>query len=268
MYQYQTMLSYVLKNGVQKTNRTGTDTISVFGYPQFRHDMREGFPLLTTKKMFTKAIVHELLWFIAGDTNIKYLKDNGVSIWDEWADEDGELGPVYGKQWREWDIWGYGYEGSIDQLKNMVDTIKTNPDSRRNIVTAWNPVDIPRMKLPPCHMFFQVNVENGFLDLHMYQRSADIFLGVPFNITSYGLLLEMLAQTTGKVARNLFISYGDLHLYVNHMDQAKEQLSRIPKKLPTLVLNQSVESIFDYKYEDIAFMDYKSHGPIAAPVAV
>jgi thymidylate synthase len=277
MIQYKAMLSYVLNNGVRKSNRTGIDTLSVFGYPQFRHDMRDGFPLLTTKKMYTKAIVHELIWLISGDTNIKYLEDNGVTIWREWADEHGDLGPVYGKQWREWDRYVYvdrggpGYKQEyepIDQLATMIDTIKNNPDSRRNIVTAWNPADIPDMKLPPCHMFYQVNVDGEFLDMHMYQRSADIFLGVPFNIASYGLLLSMIAQVTNKTPRHLITSYGDLHLYVNHLEQAKEQLSRDEKPLCKLNLNPEVKHIDDFEYSDVRFENYVSHGPLKGDVAV
>ena len=277
MTPYRQMLHYVLNYGVRKPNRTGIDTLSVFGYPQFRHDLRDGFPLLTTKKMHTKSIVHELLWFISGDTNIKYLKDNGVRIWDEWADENGDLGPVYGAQWRGWRNMvadtshgnTFDYENKpIDQLQVMIDTIKNNPDSRRNIVTAWNPSDIPDMKLPPCHMFFQVNVENEFLDLHMYQRSADLFLGVPFNIASYGLLLSMLAHVTGKTPRWLFTSYGDLHIYMNHYDQCREQLSRAPKRLCKLWLNPDVKTIDEFKYDDVKFQDYESHPAIKGEVAV
>jgi thymidylate synthase len=280
MIQYKAMLAHVLKYGVLKGNRTDTKTLDVFGYPQFRHDMREGFPLLTTKKMHTKSIVHELIWFISGDTNIQYLKDNGVSIWDEWADECGDLGPVYGKQWRCWEpkmvvempwapgdkYWAYGKR--IDQLQVMIDTIKNNPDSRRNIVTAWNPSDIPDMKLPPCHMFFQVNVENEFLDLHMYQRSADLFLGVPFNIASYGLLLSMLAQVTDKTPRNLFTSYGSLHIYENHIDQCLIQVRREPMPLCQLQLNPAVKNIDDFTYDDVKFVNYESHPPLKGDVAV
>jgi thymidylate synthase len=276
MIQYKAMLAHVLKYGVLKGNRTDTKTLDVFGYPQFRHDMREGFPLLTTKKMHTKSIVHELIWFISGDTNIQYLKDNGVSIWDEWAKPNGDLGNVYGHNWRKWDYgnWAVNNGQGVDQLAMMINIIKTNPDSRRNIVNAWNISDmVPNdagnyVGLPPCHMFFQVNVENEFLDLHMYQRSADLFLGVPFNIASYGLLLSMLAQVTDKTPRNLFTSYGSLHIYENHIDQCLIQVRREPMPLCQLQLNPAVKNIDDFTYDDVKFVNYESHPPLKGDVAV
>lgn len=259
MRQYLDMLERVLTDGKSKSDRTGTGTVAVFGH-QFRHDLASGFPLLTTKKIPFRLIVHELLWFIAGDTNIKYLHDHGVTIWDEWASETGDLGPVYGKQWRSW-------AGSIDQLANAVQTIKSNPDSRRIIVTAWNPSELDQMALPPCHLLFQFQVHDGRLSCSMYQRSADTFLGVPFNIASYALLTHMMAQATGLQVGDLVISFGDLHLYNNHLDQARLQLSRDPHPLPQLILNPTVTDLFAFKFEDIGLFNYVAHHPISAAVS-
>lgn len=264
MQQYLELLDRVLTTGVQKADRTGTGTRSVFGH-QMRFDLAKGFPLVTTKKLHTRSIIHELLWFIAGDTNTKYLNDNRVSIWDEWADEQGELGPVYGKQWRSWQC----ADGRvIDQLANIVEQIGVNPDSRRLIVTAWNPADIEQMALPPCHLLFQFYVADGRLSCQLYQRSADVFLGVPFNIASYALLLLMVAQVTGLAAGEFVHTLGDAHLYDNHMEQARLQLSREPRPLPTMHLEQGVTSLFDFRYEHFKLCDYDPHPHIAGKVAV
>jgi thymidylate synthase len=264
MRQYHDLMETVLKKGVEKRDRTGTGTISVFGH-QMRFDLSEGFPMVTTKKLFLKAIVYELLWFLNGDTNIKYLKDHGVSIWDEWADANGELGPVYGHQWRSWPD---GHGGTIDQISNLIADIKKNPDSRRLIVTAWNPADVPKMALPPCHCLFQFYVANGKLSCQLYQRSADIFLGVPFNIASYALLTMMVAQVTGLKAGEFIHSFGDAHLYLNHLDQAREQLSRKPYPLPKMTINPAVKDIFGFQYEDFKLENYQAHPHIKAEVAV
>ena len=253
-----------IENGVTKTDRTGTGTISVFGY-QMRFDLQDGFPMLTTKKLHLKSILHELLWFLKGETNIKYLKDNGVSIWDEWADENGNLGPVYGSQWRSWQA----ADGrTIDQITQVVNQIKTNPDSRRMIVSAWNVGEIDKMKLPPCHAFFQFYVADGKLSCQLYQRSADIFLGVPFNIASYAILTLMMAQVCNLKPGEFIHTLGDAHLYSNHIDQAKLQLSRDFRKLPTLKINPEVKDIFGFKFEDFALEGYDPHPHIKAAVAV
>ena len=257
-------MRHVYEHGTTKTDRTGTGTRSVFGY-QMRFDLQEGFPMVTTKKLHLKSIVHELIWFLAGSTNIGYLKENGVSIWDEWADPNGDLGPVYGSQWRSWPTPDGGH---IDQIKQLVDQIKDNPDSRRLIVSAWNVADIPRMKLPPCHAFFQFYVAEGKLSCQLYQRSADIFLGVPFNIASYALLTHMMAEQTGLHVGDFIWTGGDCHIYSNHFDQVQEQLSRSTLPLPTLVLKRKPDSVFDYRYEDIEIVGYECHPAIKAPVAV
>ncbi len=264
MKQYLNLLQHVLDNGIRKDDRTGTGTISTFGY-QMRFNLEDGFPLLTTKKLHLKSIIHELLWFLAGDTNVKYLQDNGVRIWNEWADENGDLGHIYGYQWRKWRDYKGGH---IDQIQEVVDTIKNNPDSRRIIVNAWNVADLPEMNLPPCHAFFQFYVADGRLSLQLYQRSADIFLGVPFNIASYALLLQMMAQVTGLRAGDFVHTLGDAHIYTNHMDQVKEQLKREPRTLPRMVINPEVKSIFDFKYSDFQLTDYDPHPHIAGVVAV
>lgn len=264
MKQYHDLLKHVLETGTTKTDRTGTGTISVFGY-QMRFNLEEGFPLLTTKKVHTKSIIHELLWFLKGDTNIKYLKENGVSIWDEWADADGNLGPVYGYQWRNWPSPNGGH---IDQITQVLEMIKKNPDSRRLIVSAWNVADINNMKLPPCHAFFQFYVADGKLSCQLYQRSADIFLGVPFNIASYALLTMMFAQVCDLQVGEFIHTLGDAHLYSNHLEQAKLQLTRECRELPTLKINQSVKSIFDFVYDDFEILNYNPHPHIKAPVAV
>ncbi len=264
MKQYLDLLQHVLDNGTRKEDRTGTGTISTFGY-QMRFNLEEGFPLLTTKKLHLKSIIHELLWFLAGDTNVKYLQDNGVRIWNEWADENGDLGHIYGYQWRSWPDYNGGH---IDQIQEVVDTIKNNPDSRRIIVNAWNVADLPTMKLPPCHAFFQFYVADGRLSLQLYQRSADIFLGVPFNIASYALLLQMMAQVTGLKAGDFVHTLGDAHIYTNHLEQVKLQLSREPRALPRMVINPEVKSIFDFKYTDFQLTDYDPHPHIAGVVAV
>jgi thymidylate synthase len=264
MRQYLDLLELVLKKGVEKRDRTGTGTLSVFGH-QARYDLADGFPLLTTKKLFVKAIVYELLWFLRGDTNVRWLQEKGVTIWDEWADEQGELGPVYGQQWRSWPA---ADGGTIDQIANVVRDVRTNPDSRRLIVTAWNPADVPKMALPPCHCLFQFYVANGKLSCQLYQRSADIFLGVPFNIASYALLTMMLAQVTGLRPGEFVHTLGDAHLYLNHLDQAREQLTRKPYALPTMRLNPAVKNIFDFKYEDFKRENYQAHPTIKAEIAV
>ena len=264
MKQYLDLLDRILTEGVKKEDRTGTGTISVFGN-QMRFNLEDGFPLLTTKKLHLKSIIYELLWFLRGDTNIKYLKDHGVSIWDEWADENGELGPVYGHQWRSWpDENG----GTIDQIQNVVNQIKNNPDSRRMIVSAWNVAEVERMALPPCHTMFQFYVANGRLSLQLYQRSADTFLGVPFNIASYALLLQMMAQVTGLKAGDFIHTTGDTHLYLNHIEQAKLQLTRTPRPLPRMIINPDVTDIFDFKYEDFQLEGYDPWPHITAAVSV
>ena len=264
MKQYLDLLQHVLDHGILKEDRTGTGTHSVFGY-QMRFDLQNGFPLLTTKKLHLKSIIHELLWFLKGDTNVKYLQENGVRIWNEWADENGDLGHIYGYQWRSWPDYDGGH---IDQIKEAIDTIQHNPDSRRIIVSAWNVADLPQMNLPPCHAFFQFYVANGKLSLQLYQRSADIFLGVPFNIASYALLLMMVAQVTGLEAGDFVHTLGDAHIYNNHIEQVLEQLSREPRALPKMKLNPDVKSIFDFKYEDFELTDYNPHPHIAGKVAV
>ena len=264
MKQYLDLLDRILTEGVKKEDRTGTGTISVFGN-QMRFNLEDGFPLLTTKNLHLKSIIYELLWFLRGDTNIKYLKDHGVSIWDEWADENGELGPVYGHQWRSWpDENG----GTIDQIQNVVNQIKNNPDSRRMIVSAWNVAEVERMALPPCHTMFQFYVANGRLSLQLYQRSADTFLGVPFNIASYALLLQMMAQVTGLKAGDFIHTTGDTHLYLNHLEQAKQQLTRSPRPLPRMIINPDVKDIFDFKYEDFQLEGYDPWPHIKAAVSV
>ena len=264
MRQYHKLLKHVLENGTDKNDRTGTGTRSVFGY-QMRFDLSKGFPLLTTKKIHLKSIIYELLWFLKGETNISYLKENGVSIWDEWADENGELGPVYGYQWRSWP----GRNGeTIDQISGLIDQIKNNPDSRRLIVTAWNPSDVEKMALPPCHCLFQFYVSNGKISCQLYQRSADIFLGVPFNIASYALLTMMIAKILKLEIGEFVHTFGDAHLYSNHFDQAKEQLQRDFKELPKMRIISNPESIFDFEFEDFVLENYISHPHIPAPVAV
>ena len=264
MNQYLTLLEHVKQNGQKKEDRTGTGTMSVFGY-QMRFNLNEGFPLLTTKKVHLKSVIYELLWFLSGDTNIKFLKDNGVSIWDEWADENGNLGPVYGHQWRSWPT-SEGRE--IDQISNLINQIKKTPDSRRLIVSAWNVGEINKMKLPPCHCFFQFYVADGRLSCQLYQRSADIFLGVPFNIASYALLTQMIAHVCGLECGEFIHTLGDAHIYTNHIDQVNEQLNRKPKKLPQIKINPSVKNIFDFKYEDFSLEGYDPYPLIKAPVAV
>ena len=264
MQQYHDLLRHILKNGSRKEDRTGTGTLSCFGY-QMRFDLSEGFPLLTTKKVHMRSIIHELLWFLKGDTNIKYLKENGVSIWDEWADEDGNLGPVYGYQWRSWP--GHGSE-SIDQISEVVNTIRSNPDSRRLIVSAWNPADIPQMALPPCHCLFQFYVADGKLSCQLYQRSADTFLGVPFNIASYALLTLMIAQVCDLQVGEFIHSFGDVHLYTNHLEQVELQLSRDIRPLPQMHLNRDIKDLFAFRYEDFNLVDYNPHPAIKAQVAV
>jgi len=264
MKQYLDLMQHVLDTGAQKHDRTGTGTVSVFGY-QMRFNLQEGFPMVTTKKLHLKSIIHELIWFLTGDTNIKYLKDNGVRIWDEWADEDGNLGPVYGSQWRSWPTPDGKH---IDQITNIINTIKNNPDSRRIIVSAWNVAEIENMALPPCHAFFQFYVADGKLSCQLYQRSADIFLGVPFNIASYALLTMMVAQVCGLEAGDFVHTLGDAHLYNNHIDQANLQLSREPKPLPTMKINPEVKSIFDFKFDDFTLVNYEAHPHIKGIVAV
>jgi len=264
MKPYLDLMRHVLEHGTRKDDRTGTGTLSVFGW-QMRYNLAEGFPLVTTKKCHLRSIIHELLWFLQGDTNIKYLKENGVSIWDEWADENGNLGPVYGHQWRS---WPKPDGGTIDQISEVVKTLKTNPDSRRIIVSAWNVADLDKMALAPCHAFFQFYVADGKLSCQLYQRSADIFLGVPFNIASYALLTMMMAQVTGLGLGDFVHTLGDAHLYLNHLDQTREQLSREPRPLPTMTLNPDVKDIFGFRFEDFTLAGYDPHPAIKAPVAV
>ena len=264
MLQYHDLLERILADGVEKHDRTGTGTLSIFGH-QMRFDLAAGFPLTTTKKLHLKSIVHELLWFLAGDTNVRYLNENGVTIWDEWADEHGDLGPVYGRQWRSWPTPD---GGAIDQIANVVAAIRRNPDSRRLIVTAWNPADVDRMALPPCHCLFQFYVANGRLSCQLYQRSADAFLGVPFNIASYALLTLMVAQVTGFAPGEFIHTLGDAHLYLNHLEQARLQLSRPPRKLPQMLLNPAVIDLFAFRYQDFTLEGYEPHPHIKAKVAV
>jgi thymidylate synthase len=264
MRQYLDLLQRVIDEGVHKEDRTGTGTLSVFGH-QMRIRMEDGFPCLTTKKLHLKSIIYELLWFLRGDSNVRFIQDNGIRIWNEWADENGDLGPIYGYQWRSWpDYKG----GSIDQITNAVDMIKNNPDSRRIIVSAWNVADLPNMKLPPCHILFQFYVAEGKLSLQLYQRSADIFLGVPFNIASYALLLQMMAQVTGLKAGDFVYTLGDAHIYNNHLEQVKEQLSRQPKALPTMNINPEIKDIFGFSYKDFSLENYNPHPHIKGLVAV
>ncbi|MBC7742677.1 MAG: thymidylate synthase [Bdellovibrionaceae bacterium] len=264
MKQFHDLLQHVLEHGTVKSDRTGTGTVSVFGY-QMRFNLQDGFPLLTTKKLHTRSIFHELLWFLKGETNIRYLKENNVSIWDEWADENGNLGPVYGKQWRSWEA----ADGrTVDQISNVIQQIKTNPDSRRHLVVAFNPSDVDKMALPPCHAFFQFYVANGKLSCQLYQRSADIFLGVPFNIASYALLTHMVAQVCGLQPGEFIHTLGDAHIYSNHMEQVKLLLSRTPKALPKLQLNPAIKDIFEFKFEDIQVLNYDPLPAIKAEVAV
>jgi thymidylate synthase len=264
MKPYLDLMRHVLEHGAKKDDRTGTGTLSVFGW-QMRYNLAEGFPLVTTKKCHLRSIIHELLWFLQGDTNIRYLKENGVSIWDEWADDNGNLGPVYGYQWRS---WPKPEGGTIDQISEVVRTLKSNPDSRRIIVSAWNVADLDKMALAPCHAFFQFYVADGKLSCQLYQRSADIFLGVPFNIASYALLTLMMAQVTGLKPGDFVHTLGDAHLYLNHLDQTREQLSREPRSLPTMTLNPDVKDIFDFRFEDFTLEGYDPHPAIKAPVAV
>lgn len=264
MKQYLDLMQHVLDNGTQKHDRTGTGTISVFGY-QMRFNLQDGFPLVTTKKLHLRSIIHELIWFLKGETNIAYLKENGVSIWDEWADENGNLGPVYGSQWRSWPTADGRH---IDQIKQVIDQIKNNPDSRRLIVSAWNVGEIENMALPPCHAFFQFYVADGKLSCQLYQRSADIFLGVPFNIASYALLTMMIAQVCGLQVGDFVHTLGDAHLYNNHLKQTRLQLSREPRPLPTMKLNPQITDIFDFKFEDFTLENYDPHPHIKAPVAI
>ena len=264
MKQYLNLMQIVLDEGQKKSDRTGTGTLSIFGH-QMEFDLSKGFPLVTTKKVHLKSIVHELIWFLQGSTNISYLKENGVSIWDEWADEKGDLGPVYGAQWRSWPD---GNNGTIDQIQNLIQGIKTNPDSRRHIVSAWNPALVDEMALPPCHSLFQFYVANEKLSCQLYQRSADIFLGVPFNIASYSLLTIMIAQVCDLKVGDFVHTFGDAHIYSNHFDQMKLQLTREPRKLPSLKVNKKIKSIFDFKYEDFVLEDYNPHPHIKGKVAV
>jgi thymidylate synthase len=264
MRQYHDLMARILADGVEKHDRTGTGTRSVFGH-QMRFDLGEGFPLVTTKKLHVKSIIHELLWFLAGDTNVKYLNQHGVTIWDAWADQNGDLGPVYGRQWRSWPAPD---GGTIDQITNVVAAIRRNPDSRRLIVTAWNPAEVDQMALPPCHCLFQFYVANGRLSCQLYQRSADVFLGVPFNIASYALLTLMVAQVSGLSPGAFIHTFGDAHLYLNHVEQARLQLARLPRALPRMVLNPAVEDIFAFRYEDFTLEDYDPHPHIQAKVAV
>jgi thymidylate synthase len=264
MQQYLNLLQHILDTGVQKHDRTGTGTLSCFGY-QLRFDLQKGFPLVTTKKVHMKSIIHELLWFLKGETNIQYLKENGVKIWDEWADENGELGPVYGKQWRSWE----GKDGKVvDQVSELIKQINANPDSRRLIISAWNVTELPKMALQPCHTMFQFYIANGKLSCQLYQRSADVFLGVPFNIASYALLTMMIAQVCNMIPGEFIHTFGDVHIYNNHMEQVKLQLSRTPFPLPSMKLNPEVKSIFEFRYEDFTLENYECHPAIKAPVAV
>ena len=263
MQQYLDLLRHVKTNGTKKEDRTGTGTISVFGY-QMRFDLNNGFPLVTTKKCHLKSIIYELLWFLQGNTNIQYLKDNGVSIWDEWADENGDLGPVYGAQWRSWNATGK----TIDQITEVIEQIKHNPDSRRLIVSAWNVGELDQMALMPCHAFFQFYVADGKLSCQLYQRSADIFLGVPFNIASYSLLLMMVAQVTGLKVGEFVHTFGDAHIYLNHFDQVEKQLSRKPFSLPEMKINPDINDIFSFSYDDFELINYQAHPSISAPIAV
>ena len=264
MKEYLSLLGHIMESGVLKSDRTGTGTKSVFGY-QMRFDLQKGFPLLTTKKVHLKSIIYELLWFIKGDTNIKYLNDHGVTIWDEWADKNGNLGPVYGSQWRSWK----GADGKVtDQLSSLIEGIKMNPDSRRHIISAWNPAEVDKMALPPCHAMFQFYVANGRLSCQLYQRSADVFLGVPFNIASYALLTMMVAQVCGLNPGEFIHTFGDAHIYTNHFDQVNLQLSRDTRQLPVMKLNPAIESIFDFKFEDFILEGYDPHPGIKAPIAV
>lgn len=264
MQQYKELMQRILDEGVKKEDRTGTGTFSVFGH-QMRFNMADGFPMLTTKKLHLKSIVHELLWFIAGDTNVKYLQDNGVRIWNEWADADGDLGHIYGYQWRSWPDYKGGH---IDQLSEVIETIKNNPDSRRMIVSSWNVADLPNMNLPPCHAFFQFYVADGKLSLQLYQRSADVFLGVPFNIASYALLLMMVAQVTGLKCGDFVHTLGDSHIYSNHIEQVKLQLTREPFKLPQIKINPDVKSIFDFTFDDFSLEGYEAHPHIKGEVSI
>lgn len=264
MKQYLDLLDRILTEGTKKTDRTGTGTLSVFGH-QMRFNLEDGFPLLTTKKLHLKSIIYELLWFLKGDTNVKYLQEHGVRIWNEWADENGDLGPVYGHQWRSWPDYN---GGTIDQISNVLDMIKNHPDSRRMVVSAWNPAEVDQMALPPCHCLFQFYVADGRLSLQLYQRSADTFLGVPFNIASYALLLMMMAQVTGLKAGDFIHTTGDTHLYLNHLDQARLQLTRTPRPLPRMILNKDVKSLFDFKYEDFHLEGYDPWDHINAKVSV
>ena len=264
MRQYLDLMEHVLADGVEKRDRTGTGTVSVFGY-QMRFDLTHGFPLTTTKKLHLKSIVYELLWFLAGDTNVKYLNEHGVTIWDEWADEHGDLGPIYGHQWRSWPTKD---GGTIDQIASVVAAIRRNPDSRRLVVTAWNPADVDKMALPPCHCLFQFYVAEGRLSCQLYQRSADVFLGVPFNIASYALLTTMVAQVTGLQAGEFIHTFGDAHLYLNHVEQARLQLARAPRALPSLRINPQVRDLFAFRYEDFVLENYEPHPHIKAKVAV
>jgi thymidylate synthase len=264
MRQYLDLMRHVLDNGMRKSDRTGTGTLSVFGY-QFRHDLSQGFPLLTTKKVHLKSIIHELLWFLRGETNVAYLQKNGVTIWDEWADERGELGPIYGCQWRSWPTPGGTH---IDQISQVLGELKTNPDSRRMLVSAWNVADLPKMALMPCHALFQFYVAAGKLSCQLYQRSADVFLGVPFNIASYALLTLMVAQVCGLKPGEFVHTFGDAHLYLNHLEQAKTQLERLPRALAHMTLNPAVKNLFDFRYEDFTLEGYDPHPAIKAPIAV
>jgi thymidylate synthase len=264
MNEYLELLDHILQNGESKNDRTGTGTLSIFGY-QMRFDLSKGFPLITTKKLHIRSIVYELLWFLSGDTNIRYLNDNGVSIWNEWADNDGDLGPVYGKQWRSWSTPN---NETIDQISNLLVNIRKNPDSRRHIISAWNVSDVENMALPPCHCLFQFYVSNNKLSCHLYQRSADVFLGVPFNIASYALLTHMIAHVSNLKVGDFVHTFGDAHIYTNHIEQVKMQLQRKPMNLPSIELNNSVNNLFDFQYEDIKIIDYESHPHIKAKVAV
>jgi len=264
MRQYLDLVEHILDRGVAMEDRTGTGTLSIFGY-QMRFDLEQGFPLLTTKKLHLRSIIHELLWFLAGDTNLRYLHDNGVSIWDEWADEDGELGPIYGRQWRSWPSRN---GDPIDQIERLITGIRSDPPSRRHIVSAWNVADVEEMALPPCHCLFQFWVADGGLSCQLYQRSADVFLGVPFNIASYSLLTLMIARVCGLQPREFVHCFGDAHLYSNHIEQAKTQLERDPRPLPTMHIDREVESIFDFRFEDFRLADYDPHPHIKAPIAV